>query len=210
MPNDFKEIRLFRMVHYQNIAHILTHGILIDIDPNYISIGDSKLINQRRSYLIDKRQQGKLGDYIPFYFSGHSPMLLNIKTGHRGITKRKQNEIVFIVCNLMDIIDNNDKWLFTDGHAKDALSNFYYDIRDLDKLDWQVIKSRYWKNTQSDNDRMRRKQAEFLVYKKVALNFIRGLIVKNEERKLEMEKIILNLGLSLKVYVDKTNKYYYP
>ena len=134
-------------------------------------------------------------------------MLLNIKTGYRGIKKRKQNEIVFIVCNLEKIVDTCQKWCYTDGHAKNALSNFYDDLKYLDKLDWELINSRYWNNTQKDNDRMRRKQAEFLVYEKVELNCIQGLIVKNEERKLEMEKIILNLDLSLKVYVDKLNKY---
>lgn len=211
MSSTSTKIRLFRMVHFQNIPYILTHGILVGAnDPNYISIGDSRLINQRKKFLIDNKQHDKLGGYIPFYFSGHTPMLLNIKTGHRGITKREQSEIVFIVCEVNNIVNNCAKWLFTDGHAKDALSNFYEDLKDLDKLDWDLIKSQYWKNTREDNDRMRRKQAEFLVYNKVSLNCIRGLIVKSEERKLEIEKIIQNLGLSLIVHIDKTNKYFYP
>jgi len=206
-----KKIRLFRMVHYRNIVYILRHGIKVDADdPNYIPIGDSKLINQRKKLFINEIQQDKLGEYIPFYFCGHTPMLLNIKTGYRGIKKREQNEIVFIVCDLNNIVDNCQKWCFTDGHAKNALSTFYDDLKYLDKLDWKLINSQYWTNTQKDNDRMRRKQAEFLVYDKITLNCIQGLIVKNEERKLEMDKIILNLGLSLKVHVDKMNKYYYP
>ncbi len=95
MPNTPNKIRLFRMVHYQNIPYILLHGMVNDADdPNYISIGDSKLINQRKKFLIDNKRYDNLGAYIPFYFSGHTPMLLNIKTGHRGITKREQDEIV--------------------------------------------------------------------------------------------------------------------
>jgi len=66
-------------------------------------------------------------------------MLLNIKTGHRGITKRKQDEIVFLVCEANDIVSKCSKWLFTDGHAKDALSKFYTDLVDLEKLDWSII-----------------------------------------------------------------------
>jgi ssDNA thymidine ADP-ribosyltransferase, DarT len=44
-------IRLFRMVHIDNISHILTHGIThissINSNVNYRSIGDANLISKR-------------------------------------------------------------------------------------------------------------------------------------------------------------------
>lgn len=205
---------LFRMVHHNNIGHILQNGIHTQFsplaDPNYVAIGDRKLIDQRQEYTLGKQQEGTLGNYIPFYFCGQTPMLLNIKTGHRGITKRKQEEIIFIVCEINNLTQQCEKWFFTDGHAKDALSKSYSDLKDLINLDWELIKSKYWKNTENDLGRMRRKQAEFLVYQHVPLTCIRGLIVKNESRKLEMDEIILNLGLKLEVYLDLNCKYYYP
>lgn len=214
MASNKGKIRLFRMVHHSNIEHILINGLHIhsssQADPSYIGIGDTQLIRQRKHFKIEIEDNRNLGDYIPFYFSGHTPMLLNIKTGHRGITKRKQDEIVFLVCEANDIVSKCSKWLFTDGHAKDALSKFYTDLVDLEKLDWSIIKARFWKNSEEDFDKMRRKQAEFLIYKYVPINCIKGLIVKKESRKLELEKIILHLGLALKIYVDVDCKYYYP
>ena len=101
-------IRLYRIVHLQNVEYILRNGMYTrqspHFDTNYIDIGDSQLITQRHDYPVKLQGFGNLGEYVPFYFAGHSPMLLNIKTGFRGITKRPQYEIVYIVCKLDDIL----------------------------------------------------------------------------------------------------------
>jgi hypothetical protein len=44
-----------------------------------------------------------------------------------------------------------------------SLSLFYNNLNALNELDWKVIESWSWHDTISDNDRRRRKQAEFLV-----------------------------------------------
>jgi ssDNA thymidine ADP-ribosyltransferase, DarT len=38
-----------------------------------------------------------------------------------------------------------------------------HDYVPYDAIDWDVMKSRYWNDTNEDNDRKRRRQAEFLV-----------------------------------------------
>lgn len=83
-------------------------------------------------------------DYIPFYFGGHSPMLLNIKTGYRGIRKRPQDELIYIVCRIKDIVAQCPAWCFTDGHAKNKLTEFYNDIKDLTHVDWEVVCTQFW------------------------------------------------------------------
>jgi hypothetical protein len=55
-------------------------------------------------------------------------------------------------------------WLFTDGHAVIDFSEYYTDVSDLDKVDWAIMTSRYWNDTLDDGDRLRRRQAEFLVH----------------------------------------------
>ena len=40
---------------------------------NYINIGDTTLIRQRETFTVRVNPpNGTLGDYIPFYFAGHS------------------------------------------------------------------------------------------------------------------------------------------
>ena len=103
MQADYTLRFIFRMIHYSNLEFILEHGLHTRnspaCDPNYINIGDVQLIEQRQNFHVGINPPGgDLGDYIPFYFGGHSPMLLNIKTGYRGIQQRPQDELIYIVC----------------------------------------------------------------------------------------------------------------
>ncbi len=206
-------IRLYRIVHLQNVEYILRNGMHTrqspNFDPNYIDIGDSELIAQRHDYPVKLPNCGNLGDYVPFYFAGHSPMLLNIKTGFRGITKRPQYEIVYIVCKLDDILTHCNEWVFSDGHAKVDLSSHFNDLQDLDKIDWNTVRKQYWQNTNVDFDRQRRKQAEFLVRNYVPVTCIEKVVVKDNPRKQILEKIMQKLNLTKTVQVDTQNRLYY-
>jgi len=85
IPNP---IRIYRMVHWHNVEHILQHGLCCrdhpNADPNYINIGHAQLIEDRHEHTIPLRGEGSLGEYIPFYFAGHSPMLYIMKNGYLG------------------------------------------------------------------------------------------------------------------------------
>lgn len=206
-------IRLYRIVHLQNVEQILTHGMYsrasLKSDLNYVNIGDTQLISQRQDYPVRLPGCGNLGEYVPFYFAGHSPMLLNIKTGYRGVTKRPQYEIVYIVCRLDDIVSLCPEWVFTDGHAKDRLSNHYNDLRNLNMIDWDMVREQYWRPTEDDRDRQRRKQAEFLVRNHVPVACIEKIVVRDGPRKKIVEKIMRRLNLRIPVEVDDQNRLYY-
>ncbi len=165
MPVDINKIWLYRIVHIDNVEHILTNGIFshshANAESEYVSIGDATLINQRNDYPVKLDGYGNLGDYVPFYFGPLSPMLYNIKTGYRGIKKIPQSDIVYLCCRFTDIDANCSQWVFTDGHAKSNLTEFFNSSDDFDKVDWAMVKERMWKNNEEDFDRMRRKQAEF-------------------------------------------------
>lgn len=138
-------------------------------------------------------------------------MLLNIITGFRNdIIKRNQEDIVFIVCKIEDVVRDCDEWCFTDGHAMKSFSMYYNSIGDLDKLDWNTIGLQYWNNTEEDNDKMRRKEAEFLVRNFVPATSICAIIVKNQKVKLSVEKILNSKGITLIIHVDNNNRYFYP
>lgn len=207
-------VRVFRMVHINNVEYLLTHGMFTSshpkADPNYITIGDHRLITQRDTYPVGiNPPNGVLGEYIPFYFGTLSPMLLNIKTGYRGVTHRLQDEIVYIVCRLNTIVEQCEAWCFTDGHAKNAITAFYNDLAHLGEVDWDLVAERHWSNTEEDYDRMRRKQAEFLVRRHVPVGCISGIVVYNEAGKALVEEIISRLGLQIQVLVNPNSKFYF-
>ncbi len=123
-------VKIYRIVHIDNIEHLLKNGMYhrghANADPNYINIGDSDLIAQRHDYPVGINPPGgALGEYVPFYFGPLSPMLLNIKTGYRGITQRPQRDIIYIACKVSDVVRHCPNWCFTDGHAKNKITTFY-------------------------------------------------------------------------------------
>jgi ssDNA thymidine ADP-ribosyltransferase, DarT len=136
-------------------------------------------------------------------------MLLNIKTGYRGIAKRPQGDIIYIVCRVNMLIEHCEEWCFTDGHAKNAITEFYNNTDNLNEVDWIMVAERKWNNIEDDFDRMRRKQAEFLVKHHVPVRCISSILVLNEQRKEFIEEIISRLGLEIPVRVNPNNQFYY-
>lgn len=118
---------IYRMLHWQNVEWVLKNGMCCrshaKADPNYINIGMEKLIHDRHPYLVPIADAGHLGDYVPFYFAGHSPMLLMIKNGTKGVTQRPQEDIVYVVCTVQKIVDLGLPFVFTDRHAKRAMAH---------------------------------------------------------------------------------------
>ena len=51
------------------------------------------------------------------------------------------------------------------GHADIGYTDFFGDLKDLNKIDWDLMREKYWNDTDDDPDRKRRRQAEFLVHK---------------------------------------------
>lgn len=209
-PDD---IYLYRITHYRNLEHILQNGLLCPnhpyADPNYVGIGDRSLIQIRDEIIVPIPPGGKMRDYVAFYFGPHSPMLYQIKTGYEGVQKVPQGEIVYLVCQMSSIIDEQLSFVFTDGHARNSLSSYYSQTNDLDKVDWAMVKEKIWRNNEDDTDRQRRKQAEFLVSSMVPIRCIRAVLVYDQERYNFAKEIVDLLGLNIPVHKDSNKKWYY-
>ena len=152
---------------------------------------------------------GDLGEYIPFYFGGHSPMLYLIMKGYKGVQQRPQEDIVFLISTYQTVEQAGLEFVFTDRNAKLAFANFYNEEQYLDQIQWDVVKSRVWKNDESSLNRQDYKQAEFLVRNYMPVNCLTVLVTKNEAKKRYFEELMLNLSLDIPVYQDKTSKLYY-
>lgn len=79
---------------------------------------------------------------------------------------QKQNQgigHIYLVTKAQTVNNSGSEWVFTDGHATMAFSEFFDDLKDLDEIDWEVMESQYWNDTPTLPDRKRRRQAEFLI-----------------------------------------------
>lgn len=200
------------MTHIDNLRIILRDGMYapnVRKHPEYVNIGDESLIEQRNIFTIPIAPGGVLADYVPFYFGGHSPMLLNIKTGYRGIKQRDQREIVYVCTHIDTIVKSCPEFCFTDGHAKDRITAYFNNLADLDKVDWRAVNLTYWTSTEEEPDNMRRKQAEFLVKTHVPPSCFSGIIVFDDSAAEAVYTIMKETGTSLPVYIDNKRKYYY-
>lgn len=181
---DLTKIFLYRITHLQNIQHILQQGITHITSPNrnkkYAAIGDSSLINSRALFPIPN---GKLlGDYIPFYFGVRMPMLYVIQNGFNGVKATSPKEIVYCVTTVHHIQQSGLEYTFTDGHAVDGFSTFYFseDISNIENIiDKKAISSKYWKD-ENDLDLKRRKEAELLLSGDLPASAIEGFVVYND------------------------------
>ncbi|MEJ5284864.1 MAG: type II toxin-antitoxin system toxin DNA ADP-ribosyl transferase DarT [Brevinematia bacterium] len=204
-----KEIELFRITHIDNIPHIwqngITHKNSKSSNYKYINIGDSSLVSAREKKEVRITNGGsiliktiKLGDYIPFYFGVRMPMLYVIQHGGNSVEKaRNPQEIVYIVCNLSEIIKLNIEFYFSDGHATNNLTTFYDKnfIEQIENiLDWEAINSQYWGGEENLEIKWK-KQAEFLIKGDLPKSVIKRFICYNEESKNKLQNFNINANI---------------
>jgi hypothetical protein len=101
---------LFRITHIRNLSWLLQNGLHCakgaNSDPDFVSISNSELIAKRTHHPVPISPGGTLADYVPFYFTPKSPMLLNIKTGYGGIARRPNEEIVVLVSSCDAVLNS--------------------------------------------------------------------------------------------------------
>ena len=85
-------------------------------------------------------------------------------------------------------------YVFTDGHATMWMSDFYDDPSRLDQVDWPLMMSRYWFDTEQYPDRKRRRQAEFLVHRFFPWELVAEIGVMNEEMRGRTEAALEGAG----------------
>jgi hypothetical protein len=90
---------IFRITHRDNVPWILTHGMHARngalADPKFRPIGNPELILKRSIRPVPAGPGGTLGDYIPFYFTPFSMMLMNVITGFHGVPQAPKRRLQF-------------------------------------------------------------------------------------------------------------------
>ena len=196
---------IFRITHIRNIPWILAHGLRCQSsghsNPRFLPIGMQELIDKRAAHPVPIPPGGALADYIPFYFTPHSMMLFNIRTGFGGVTQRANHEIAILVSSLPAAIRARSTCVFTDGHAYMAGTHYHSDLRDLDQVDWDILRRRDFKRDPEDLDKTRRYQAEALVHKRLPVRALLGIACYDEAAANAIRPDISRQGLVLPVKV---------
>ncbi len=133
-------------------------------------------------------------------------MLYVIQNGFNNVETIPAKDLVYCVTTVQRIIDNNLKFIFTNGHAVNNFSSQYSiseveNIQDL--VDWKAVEAKYW-NDENDLDLKRRKEAEFLILGDLPLHVIGGYLVYNEDTKNRL----IDFGVKEREIVIKPEFYF--
>lgn len=194
---------IWRIVHRDNIAWILDHGLHCRDSPvkdaGYIDIGNPDLIERRTRRGVPIAPGGTLSDYVPFYFTPFSPMLYNIKTGHGGIRKRDNAEIAMLVSSVHRVRELGVSLVFTDRHAYTRLARYFSDPVQLSEVDWPLLQRRDFRRDDDDPEKVERYQAEALVHRHLPVQGLLGIVCHDEAVRSTIVQLVTARGLNLDV-----------
>jgi hypothetical protein len=169
---------IFRIVHRENIQRVLNDGCHARSQAisGYVEIGNQELIERRTQRAVPCGPGGTLSNYVPFYFTPYTPMLYNIKTGC-GVPKQPMSDILILVSSLRRLSAQKIPFVFSDRHAYLKTARFSDQLADLDRIIWPVLQVRDFKR--DDLDKFEKYQAEALVYQRVPVNALIGIVCYN-------------------------------
>ena len=198
---------IFRITHRDNLPWILDHGLHCAAsavkDPGYVQIGKPDLIAERGQHPVRLPSAGTLADYVPFYFTPFSPMLMNIVTG-RGVPRRGRDEICILVSSLHRLAELGLPFVFTDRHAYLQKARFFTELSSLTELDWPRWQAQDFRRNPDDPEPFERYQAEALIRDALPLVGLLGLVCHEARVAATMDTEIARRGLQLKTAVRPT------
>jgi ssDNA thymidine ADP-ribosyltransferase, DarT len=201
---------IYHITSLENLPLILSNSGLMSKSRltekklNYTDIAYQNIQDRRAQTPVPCGKKGMLHDYVPFYFAPRSPMLYAIHNKTVPEHQSGQAEIIHLESTAESVETTGIPFVFTDGHAAMRYSNFYDTLDQLNSVDWEVMKLKYWADTQEDGDRKRRRQAEFLVFGSCPWAAIRQIGVINNQIKQKVEEILrdANSSTAVKVYAN--------
>ena len=127
-------------------------------------------------------------------------MMYNIHTGY-NVRQVANEDIVILVSSLHRVVELGIPFVFTDQHAYPLMANYFTDLGDLDKVDWELLNRRDFRHDPDDPGKKERYQAEALIWKHLPVGGLLGLCSHSEavdqeikqelaKRKIEVQTVI--------------------
>ncbi len=167
MPQPIPTL-IYHITHYRNLPGIVADNglaccaLLRQRGTPYHDLANQEIQDRRATTPVPCGPGGNLHDYVPFYFAPRSPMLYVINRGGLRYSER-QVPVIHLVSSAEAVYSANRLTVFTNGLAIMALTDFFTNPADMGQIDWEVMASQIWNDTQVHPGRKRRRQAEFLV-----------------------------------------------
>ncbi|MGG4579695.1 MULTISPECIES: type II toxin-antitoxin system toxin DNA ADP-ribosyl transferase DarT [Alcaligenes] len=195
---------IWRIVHRDNIPWILGNNLHCGNSSaqatSWVTIGNTELIGKRGEREVPIAPGGVLNDYIPFYFTPFSPMMINIHSGRGGVQRRPNEEIVILVSDLHRISAQKIPFVYTDKHAYYGWANFYTDIQHLHNIDWKILQTRDFRRDPNDLEKFERYQAEALIHQMLPVSALLGMICYTDDTKTTIERWLQKQKINIPVH----------
>ncbi len=206
---------ILRLTHIENLPTILSREGLHSSNKTpfdqfpYKPIHNPNIQQKRHIQIIPCGPKGTLHDYVPFYFGRLSPMLFQIHTKQIPCCPDGQEKVIYLVAHVQEIIENNMKYVFSDGHGIARFTKYFDNIVNLDKIDFQIVNQKQWADDESDRDRQRKKQAEFLIHDFCPWICVREIIVMNQNMRDVVLEIFSKFSSKLHRPISIKRNWYY-
>ncbi len=190
-----ERVPIFHFTHIENLARIvesvqiLCKSQLAKAGATYADIALGDVQRRRARTRVPCGAGGVLHDYVPFFFAPRSPMLYYISRNVH-IYPEGQGPLVYLVSSIQAIQEAELPFAFTDGMPIMMLSNFYDDTADLNRVDWNLMRSTWWNDTPEYPDRQRRREAEFLVHQSCPWELVEEIVVRTEQIRDRVQDIL--------------------
>jgi len=207
--------RIYRFIHIDNLhIYLKREGLYApNHEPRnglvYRTIHNTDIQRERRARQIPCGPQGTIHDYVSFYFGPRSPMLYQLHTGWNTDYREGQEPLIYLVSTVQTVKESRSPFVFSDGHGIARYTRWYDNLEDLDKIDWDTVYASIWKDTVDDMDRLRRKQAEFLVYQFCEWSLIENIAVLSDNMRRRVEDVFSHFPARLHRPVEKRPEWYY-
>ena len=153
---------------------------------------------QRRRARTPVPLGGTLHDYVPFYFAPRSPMLFRIGKEWGQAGGADTRDLIYLVSSVEQVEAHGLPFTFSLFHAVTRPNEFLTGSAELHRVDWPLMQSRMWTDTPDDNDRQRRRQAEFLVRDRLPLTALEGFAAFDGDRAGRIAALADEHGLGLR------------
>jgi len=206
---------ILRVIHVDNLHIYIRRGGLHapNFTPEdgllYKTIHNEEIQQERHTRQIPCGPRGVVHDYVPYYFGYLSPMMLQLKTGRVPGYTEGQEPLIYLVTTSQTVQESGTRFVFTDGHGIAAWTNYYDNLEMLGVVDWSMVNERYWRDTNEDMDRQRRKQAEFLIHEFCDWSLIQNIVVIDSTMKKYVEEIMGQFPPAFRRPVNVRRDWYY-
>lgn len=161
---------LFYLSLIDNLASILNFGIIPKnrAPTSHRSFAEESVQERRhqRTIELSDRSHASVHDCVPLYFTPRTPTLY--------ARRQLQPNMFFIDVSSEVLCDESVQFAFSDGNAGANATHFYRNLKDLDKIPFDVVQAEYWTDFP---DGSRRRCSEFLVSPSVPPDYFRRIVV---------------------------------